>query len=245
MKPRDVGRYIMRKLSKNKIRLILIVILCYTSISGYAQNYEMQANQNKIDFNFRDNENIVSEFIKFEKDIAKIKIIAKIENDSIIAVYVLNSTKDTLNLSTQDSQLYLIQEAKDIDGIWKPIEYWNYSWCGNSYGSENLSSDKIIKTNCKKYSGKFTTEIRIRLLAGNESFYSNSIICNIDSCQFKITEKFKKHYTYKNALRVSDEKLAEKVMFLIPGAKEEYREKDKIWKSWITEQNRKRNMNKK
>lgn len=213
-------------------------MLCLLFSISFSQNRKMSFNQNKIDSEFIENESISSEFNKNDK--SRIQIIAKITNDSLFAIYLKNNSKDTLNISTQDWHLYLIQEAKDKKGNWKPIEYWSFSWCGNSYGNEKVASEKILKTESKKYNGEFKTQIRFKLLENNEVFYSNPVICNINLSQFEITDEFKTHHVYKNVLKVSDEKLAEKVMFLEPNSMKEFSEKNKIWIAWVTEKNKKR-----
>ena len=204
------------------------------------QNDKMKYNQNSIDQNFIQTEKAFSTFNN-KTDDAKILIIAEVENDSIFSIYVKNNQNTILNLSVQDSHLYLIQEAKDINGNWKPIEYWRFSTCGNSYGSEKIDSEKVIKTESRKYSGNFKTEIRFKLLEDNEVFYSNSLICNINSSLFKISDEVKNNASYQNVLRVSNKSLAEKVVFLEPNAFKEFSEKNKKWIAWVTEQNRKRN----
>ncbi|VXB97406.1 conserved hypothetical protein [Flavobacterium sp. 9AF] len=198
----------------------------------------MDYNKNQSDFDFIATEELKAEFNVSENSKNKIQIIAKITNDTIISIYLKNNTKDSLLLSKQDWHLYLIQEAKNKKEEWKPIEYWSYSWCGNSYYSEKIESGKIIKTDTEKYNGTFETEIRFKFLINNEIFYSNQLKCKIDMIQFEIPEKFTKHSTYNNVLRVSNKELAEKVMFLEPNAIEEFSEKQKIWRNRIIEKNK-------
>lgn len=200
----------------------------------------MDYNKNQSDFDFIATEELKAEFNSNENSKNKIQIIAKITNDTIISIYLKNNAKDSLHLSKQDWHLYLIQEAKNKKGEWKPIEYWSYSWCGNSYLSENIESQKIIKTETEKYNGTFETEIRFKFLINNEVFYSNQLKCKIDITQFEIPEEFTEHSTYNNVLRVSNKELAEKVMFLEPNAMKEFSEKQKIWRNIIIEKNKTR-----
>lgn len=83
------------------------------------------------------------------------------------------------------SGFQLIQEAKDIDGKWKPIEYLN-----------NLSSDmispffhklnpkKYIAISIIKYHGNFKTKIRVKIRLNNHYYYSNEIEGFINQSQF-------------------------------------------------------------
>lgn len=216
------------------------ILFYFFSLVIIGQNKSMYYNKNQSDFEFIANEELKAEFNTIENSKNKIQIIAKITNDTIISIYLKNNTKDSLDISKQDWHLFLIQEAKNKNGEWKPIEYWNYSWCGNSYLSENIESQKIIKTETKKYNGTFETDIRFKFLINSEVFYSNQLKCKIDITQFEIPKEFTEHSTYINVLRVSNKELAEKVMFLEPNAMKEFTEKYKIWSDMIIEKNKSR-----
>lgn len=217
-----------------------IILFYFFSLAFFGQNKLMDYNKNQSDFDFIASDELITEFKLSENSKNKIQIIAKITNDSIISIYLKNNTKDSLKLSKQDWHLYLIQEAKNEKGEWKPIEYWSYSWCGNSYLSENIETQKIIKTETEKHNGTYETEIRFKILIDNEILYSNSLKSKIDLTQFIIPEKLTKHSTYKNVLRVSNRELAEKVMFLEPNAMKEFTEKHEEWIKLLTKKNKQR-----
>src|SRR5690606_3360227 len=61
-----------------------------------------------------------------------------------MAVFITNNSKDTIFLDYQDLNAFIIQEAMDENGNWKPIEYWQYSWCGNSYDATGLLPNQFI-----------------------------------------------------------------------------------------------------
>lgn len=212
----------------------LSIFLYFFSLAFFGQNKSMDFNKNQSDFEFIANEDLITEFNQNENSKSKIQVISKITNDTLISIYLKNNTKDTLTLSKQDWHLYLIQEAKNEKEEWKPIEYWSYSWCGNSYLSEKIASQKIIKTETEKYNGTFETEIRFKFLIDNEIFYSNQLKCKIDITQFEIPEELTKQSTYNNVLRVSNKELAEKVMFLEPNAMKDFSKKHKKWLNMIT-----------
>lgn len=230
----------MRKPEKHHIKLKLSILFCFFSLAFFGQNRLMDFNKNKSDFEFIASEELKAEFKQSANSKSKIQIIAKITNDTIISIYLKNNTKDSINLNKQDWHLYLIQEAKNENKEWKPIEYWSYSWCGNSYLSEKVESQKIIKTETEKYNGTFDTEIRFKFLINNEELYSTPLKCKIDLTQFIISENFTEHSTYKNVVRVSNKELAEKVLFLEPNAMKEFSKKHKKWIKWITKKNKKR-----
>jgi hypothetical protein len=230
----------MRKPEKQHIKFKLSILFCFLSIAFFGQTKLMDYNKNKSDFEFIASEELKTEFNLKEDSKSRIQIIAKITNDTIISIFLKNNSKDSISLSKQDWHLYLIQEAKNENGKWKPIEYWSYSWCGNSYSSEKVESQKIFKTETENYNGTFETEIRFKFLIENEIFYSNTLKSKIDLSQFEIPEKFTEHSTYKNVVRVSNKELAEKVLFLEPNAMKEFSEKNKKWLKKITEKNKKR-----
>lgn len=230
----------MRKPKKQHIKLKLSILFYFLSIAFFGQTKLMDYNKNQSDFEFIATEELKKEFNLKEDSKSRIQIIAKITNDTIISIFLKNNTKDSVSLSKQDWHLYLIQEAKNENGKWKPIEYWNYSWCGNSYLSEKIESQKILKTETEKYNGTFETEIRFKFLIDNVIFYSNTLKTKIDLTQFVIPEKFTEHSTYENVVRVSNKKLAEKILFLEPNAMKVFSEKHKKWLKNITEKNKKR-----
>ena len=233
----------MEKPRKIEIRKILSIIFCLISAVFFGQNNEMQFNNNRIDSEVSKTNKIYSKFKKNKEDKSKIQIIAEVKNDSLFSIYIKNNSKDTLKLQTQDWHSYIIQEAKDNNGNWKPIEYWSYSDCGNSYGSEKMEPEKIIKTESEKYSGDFKTKIRFKLNQNDEIYYSNQIDCNINLSKFEISTELKENYLYKNALKIADEKLAQKIMFLEPNAMEEFSKKNKEWRLKLSELRKKNNKN--
>ena len=168
---------------------------------------------------------ILDEIKQFSENNNKLTLYMKKEKDSYFSVYLLNNTKDTLQISLQDNHLQIIQEAKDKNGEWKPIEYWRYSTCGNSYFSDKLEPNGIIKTSSKSYKGTFKTEIRYKLLQNGKNYYSNSLICKIDISQFDLSEKVKNESNYNDSKRIAGEETAKKIIFLDANGAKEYMEK--------------------
>ena len=48
-------------------------------------------------------------------------------------IRLVNGGAKTASISASDSRLSLVQEAKDADGEWKPVESLPRTFCGNSY----------------------------------------------------------------------------------------------------------------
>ncbi len=99
-------------------------------------------------------------------------------------VFVVNNTTDTAFLDYQDLKAFMIQEAMDEEGKWKPIEYWQYSGCGNSYHETAILPHHFIVIKIIRYTGNFETLLRVKLLNGKKVFYSNTFKGFINKGQF-------------------------------------------------------------
>lgn len=99
-------------------------------------------------------------------------------------VFIINPSSEKVRVEGQDGRLMLIQEALDKSGKWKPIEYWEYSGCGNSYGGIALKPNYFILTKIVKYSGNFKTKIRLKFLNDSIVYYSKPFTASINLSQF-------------------------------------------------------------
>ncbi len=130
-------------------------------------------------------------------------------------------------------------EAKNEKGEWKPIEYWSYSWCGNSYRSRKIGPNEIIKSKSFNYSGSYVTEIRFKLFNSNKVYYSNVLKGTIELSQFMISETRKKMTNYYQYEASAGKEIAEKILFLEPNGWMEYSEKEKAWQKEMAERRKK------
>ncbi len=102
-----------------------------------------------------------------------------------LEIFVVNRTTSRKSFSAQDSLLNLRQEAKDSAGNWKPIEYLESSWCGNSYHTVYLGPNSFWKLEGKSTPGPFKTALRYALEIGNgKTIYSNEFDGSIFESQF-------------------------------------------------------------
>ena len=100
---------------------------------------------------------------------------------------LINATKEKVAFPAQDSRLYIIQEAKDENGEWRPIEYLPSSWCGNSYHQVFLEPNKYWSFTAPRYGGSFKTKLRFKL-EGDNPIYSNEFEGSINKEQFSIKQ---------------------------------------------------------
>jgi len=123
-----------------------------------------------------------------KRNLKKKQVLAVINSDTeecCKSFSIINLTEGEIFFSSQDGQIQAIREAKNRFGIWKPIEYWIDSWCGNSYSTETLNSNEYIKIETIKYQGFFKTKIRFKIKMQHKTIYSNSYIGFINKKQFK------------------------------------------------------------
>ncbi|WP_146190703.1 hypothetical protein [Polaribacter aquimarinus] len=203
---------------------IIFIFLCQIA---QAQQSEMTVNQNRYNSEFNANSELKSEFENSEKSNDEFRLIAKSNDNGKIWVYIQNTTSDTISLSHQDYSIYILQEAMDKNGLWKPIEYWESSDCGNSFGEIKIEPNEIIQTESAKYSGDFKTKIRFKLSENNKVYYSNAIEGNINPNKMILPNDFS--FTWPLAIMENSGKktpmeLQKKVVFLEPNGMEEFNE---------------------
>lgn len=127
------------------------------------------------------------------KPAEKIAIAQKISG---FALYIINSTNDTIFFNAQDSRLNMKLQALDKKGEWRDIEYLPSSWCGNSYHHVYLPAHYQWKFMVPEYTGTLKTRIRATLgfksslTADEQWMYSNEIEGSVNPGQFDKMPKY-------------------------------------------------------
>jgi hypothetical protein len=101
-----------------------------------------------------------------------------------MSVYVINDSSSIAYLASQDGSYRLIQEARDPSGVFRPIETWQESTCGNSYFAVPIAAGRQRMTIARRYQGPLRTHLRLRLTHGNEVLLSNEYEGSIDPRQW-------------------------------------------------------------
>ena len=103
---------------------------------------------------------------------------------SAYPVLYYNNSNRKIPLGTSDLEMNIIQEAKDIDGKWKPIEFRNP--IGSCIPPLNLllQPKHYSVSGIINYNGNFKTKIRVKYFDGKNTFYSNEINGTINRSQF-------------------------------------------------------------
>lgn len=208
---------------------IISFLILHLAIGLHAQSLQMQNNMNRIDSSFiltSDFTAKISQQIKTEKSI---DLILEKANDSLYTIYVINHTTDTLKILSQDSHLFIIQEAKNQNGDWEPIEYWKHSWCGHSYRTVPLEPKGVLKTVSKVYHGRFETEIRFKLLHEDKVYFSNAIIGLANLSQFEMPSDLTDYPSYKLIETLGSYELLKRIIFLEPYGMQEFLEKEQSY----------------
>jgi hypothetical protein len=127
------------------------------------------------------------EVIKNEKIINRIEAdsIHKVNNSNHQMVYIANYTDHYVAVQMQDWSFICILEAIDKNKEWKPIQFWSFSKCGNSYNLKNFApktANYFIAPQIN--SGDYKTSLRYKLLGNDGFYYSNTFTGNINYCQF-------------------------------------------------------------
>ena len=95
-----------------------------------------------------------------------------------VRVILANNTGDNVGFAASDSRLYIVQEAIDTDGKWKPVEYLPSSWCGNSYHTVYLPSHEYWEFAAARYTGKRPTRFRIKVTIEQSAEKTRTILSN-------------------------------------------------------------------
>ena len=90
-------------------------------------------------------------------------------------LYIINSTKDFIKIISEDYYIYLILQALDENNEWKDIQYYQHSWCGNSYTEVSFGPLSFKTFTAPRFNGVFKTKIRAKLTYKDNLYFWNRI----------------------------------------------------------------------
>ncbi len=105
-------------------------------------------------------------------------------------VYIINKLDKSTSIPVRGIATEMIQEAKNENGDWRPIEYRVRNFCGLGYREYILKHNYFVISSIYKYTGNFSTELRIKFRNQNQVFYSNIFNGKINKNQFKLDEYY-------------------------------------------------------
>lgn len=178
---------------KEKFQIIVdtmrkpINFISFTEAYAKEQNLDLETN-----YIYLEDEQFLSAEEKEER-YEQIRINYGLEADTIhernnskdLLVWIINNTKDTVEIQMQDWSFICIKEAKNKCNEWKPVEFWKTSFCGNSYYYEAIPPQVIKQFVANRFEGDMRVEMRFKLLGKTEYYYSNNFWGTIDSCSFQ------------------------------------------------------------
>ncbi len=108
-------------------------------------------------------------------------------NSRGFALRVVNRSDAIVAFDACDSELHLVCEAQDTNGVWRDIETAPQTTCGNSYHRVFLPEGQYWEFPARLYSGSLKTRLRFRLDPGREqrAIYTNEFDGQINPVQFE------------------------------------------------------------
>jgi hypothetical protein len=106
-------------------------------------------------------------------------------NNGRHVIRIMNNTTDTVFLQAQDGSIMAVMQGLTKNGQWCPIQYWQFSKCGNSYSNigflPNTTGAFVAQLPNR---GNYETKFRFKLLGKDRFYYSNEFTGKIDYCEF-------------------------------------------------------------
>jgi hypothetical protein len=100
-------------------------------------------------------------------------------------VWLVNNSADVITIGTQDASLFCVLQAQDKEKQWQPIQYWQFSKCGNSYIAQFLlPKERICFLAKSRQQGNFKTKLRYKIAGLKQFYYSNEFDGRIDYNEF-------------------------------------------------------------
>jgi len=106
-------------------------------------------------------------------------------NQGKIQVRLINNSTDTIAMQMQDWAYICVLQALTKNNEWMPVQYWNFSKCGNSYHHKYIlpksATSFVVDV---PNSGNQKTKLRFKILGKSEFYYSNEFSGKINDCEF-------------------------------------------------------------
>ena len=109
---------------------------------------------------------------------------------------IFSKSGQEFDLEVQDLRLPAILEAKDELGVWRPIEYFIPSNCGNSYNKVHIDYGSYAIVSVNFFEGEYHTKARLRVLQTFGIVYSEEFEMSLSKDKFSFPRQ-----SYKSILR--------------------------------------------
>lgn len=114
----------------------------------------------------------------------------RLDSNEYFTLY--NSGNKPIKLLLQDGSMITTREAVNYQNKWLPVEFWNYSWCGNSYYPISIEPGQLLLFTTYKLKGTGKTKMRLRLKTeSNGILVSDSFEAFVDPDYFVLNTSLK------------------------------------------------------
>lgn len=100
-------------------------------------------------------------------------------------VYIANLSRDIRYLKGISSHISVTQQAKDKNNKWRDIETPIRPGCGMVKYICELNPNDFVLTTVLRFNGNYKTQLRIKLEANNQTYYSEPFVGLIDYLQIE------------------------------------------------------------
>lgn len=118
-------------------------------------------------------------------------------------VYVVNETNSDKFFTARDRYVSAIQEAKDKNQQWRPIESKRFDFVGNGRWGLIIHPKEFALFITAKYEGSYKTLLRVRMKIGDVIYMTKAFEGSINENQFHLKPGSYQYNEYKNNLSVS------------------------------------------
>lgn len=118
-------------------------------------------------------------------------------------VFVVNETNSDKFFTARDRYVSAIQEAKDKDQKWRPIESKRFDFVGNGRWGLIIHPKEFALFITAKYEGSYKTLLRVRLQIGDVIYLTTAFEGSMNENQFHLKPGSYQYEEYKNNLSVS------------------------------------------
>jgi hypothetical protein len=116
------------------------------------------------------------------------------KKEKLLHFSLINTSTEAIVFPTENGSLVMIQEARNEQGTWQAIEYWDKSWGGaTNFAAEfSLLPQHSVALFAPLYEGSFSTRIRFKLKIRQNNteaiFYSAPFEGSISLSQFQLSQ---------------------------------------------------------
>jgi len=126
-----------------------------------------------------------------------------ISNGYYYPIYVVNETSSDKLFTARDRYVSAIQEAKDKQGEWRPVESKRFDFTGNGRWALVIHPNEFALFITAKYEGTFKTLMRVRMRIGDVTYLSKAFEGSVNEKQFLLKPDSYQYNEFKKDKSIS------------------------------------------